>query len=180
MRKINVIDYTDGQIKLKTNLHLAFDGSCEPKNPGGVACIGWLITDEDDPQKEILVKGYEVVADGGKLATNNFAEYCALGYPLKWLKDNGWRGSLSVKGDSKLVVSQVNREWKCNAEHLIKLRQRVWDLLEELELDDSNFSIEWVPRDFNEEADELGRVAYKEYCQANNKPVKYMYRKKKK
>ena len=179
MAKISVIDYTDGKIKERKKLHLEFDGSCEPKNPGGVASIGWVITDDNGPQKEILAKGYQVVADGGKLATNNFAEYCALGFPLKWLRDSNWRGSLTVNGDSKLVISQVKREWKCNAEHLQKLRQRVWDLLEELELDESNFSIEWVSRDLNEEADGLGRIAYQEHCKANNKPVKYMYRKKK-
>lgn len=174
---INVDDKTDGKIKEYTNIHLAFDGSCEPKNPGGVACIGWLITNAES--KQLLAQGHQVVAAETPKATNNFAEYCALGYPLRWLKDQGWRGNLAVTGDSQLIVKQVNDEWRCNKEHLQELRKRIWKLLEELELNSSNFSLEWVPRDLNEQADALGRIAYKQYCKENNKPEKYMYRSKK-
>lgn len=168
-------DKTNGKICEYANLHLEFDGSCEPKNPGGVACIGWLFKSQD----KILVQGHDVVADGGNKATNNFAEYCALGVPLRWLKDQGWQGTLSVTGDSQLIVKQVNEEWKCNKPHLQELRQRVWDLLEELKLDASNFSLEWVPRDLNEAADALGRIAYEKHCKKNKRPARYMFRKKK-
>jgi len=171
--KINVQDFTEGKITEHKDLHLAFDGSCEPKNPGGVASIGWLINDKLTGKR--LAQGAQVVADGGKLATNNFAEYCALGFPLRWLKEQGWRGQLLVTGDSKLVVCQVKREWNCNAEHLQKLRQRVWDLFEEMELErGKNLIVRWVPREENEDADALGRDRYEIFCYQNKRPVKYM------
>ena len=163
-------------------LLLYFDGSCEPKNPGGVACAAWLIVG-DDPDKPplTLAQSYEVVADGGRLATNNFAEYCGLGLSLKFLCGLGWRGTLTVKGDSQLVVKQVTGEWGCNKDgkspHLQDCRARIYMRLIELGLAtavDENgidipvdinytlFDIEWIPREQNELADKLSKQAYVE------------------
>lgn len=49
--------------------------------------------------------------------TNNEAEYMALIMLLKAAKDHGV-SSLRVFGDSKLVVSQISRQWKINLPHL--------------------------------------------------------------
>lgn len=175
--KIDFTDLTNGNILNYKNLKISFDGSCEPKNPGGVASIGWLI--KNAICDTVLITGFQIVADGGKFATNNFAEYCALGMPLRWLLDQGWKqGTVHVTGDSKLVVEQVSENWQCNAPHLIALRERVFQVLEELDL--KSFNIEWVPRNLNEEADSLGRKAYEAYCLANKRPVRYMPKRKKK
>jgi ribonuclease HI len=127
-----VNDTTNGHIKDHPDLNLHIDGACEPKNPGGVAVSSWAFF---DPQGHLLAEEGKVVADGGEKATNNFAEYCALGLALRWLLDNGWRGSILVQSDSQLVVKQVLQKWKCNKEHLLKLRARIWELLTQLELD---------------------------------------------
>jgi ribonuclease HI len=107
------------------------DGGCEPKNPGGVATCGWVIY---DPSNKILAEEARVVQDGGPLATNNYAEYCGLGFALKWLREQEWRGELNVQADSQLLVNQVTEKWQCKAKHLIPLRNKIWEHLEALNL----------------------------------------------
>jgi len=124
-------DFTGGKIKEYQKLLLCVDGGCEPKNPGGVATCGWVIY---DPSNKILVEEARVVQDGGPLATNNFAEYCGLGFGLKWLREQEWRGELTVQADSQLLVNQVTEKWQCKAKHLIPLRQKIWEHLEALNL----------------------------------------------
>jgi len=125
-------DKTDGKIKDHKTLLLCVDGGCEPKNPGGIASYGWVIFDKS---RQVLAEDCAVVQDGGKLATNNYAEYCALGFALKWLRDQEWRGTLNVQGDSKLLINQVTELWQCKAPHLKPLRQRIWEHLDALQLD---------------------------------------------
>ncbi len=156
-------DTTDGNINQYEVLILHVDGGCEPKNPGGIATCGWVFFDS---KNKVLADDYRVVRDGGTLATNNFAEYCALGLALRWLKEQNWRGKLLIRADSKLLVEQVNSRWKCKAEHLIPLRDRIWELLQGMELNlDINCFFEWVPREENAYADELTGRAYQEYRQ---------------
>ena len=76
------------------------DGACEPKNPGGTACTGYLIKKDG----KTLAKCYGVVGKGEDM-TNNVAEYHALIRAMKRI----WRDALQnekiiVRSDSKLVV----------------------------------------------------------------------------
>lgn len=138
---------------------LWFDGACEPKNPGGVATCGWVIRDSNS---ELLASGKREVARG-EGATNNVAEWTALGLGLRWMLDNHQVTSkcvLGIRGDSKLVVEQLNRNWKCNAPHLLKLRDRCLAILEEL--GPTSWTAKWIPREENEEADLLSQQAYEE------------------
>jgi ribonuclease HI len=125
-------DKTFGKITEHKALLLCVDGGCEPKNPGGIATYGWVIYGKN---KQILVEDCNVVLDGGPLATNNYAEYCALGFALKWLREQKWRGNLTVQGDSQLLIYQVTEKWKCKAKHLQPLRERIWQYLDDLKLD---------------------------------------------
>lgn len=57
---------------------------------------------------------------------------------------------LEVLTDSLLVVNQVNGKWMCKKEHLLSLRDRVWDLL--LLANSFPFSkctLSWIPREEN-------------------------------
>jgi ribonuclease HI len=140
---------------LPDSLTLYFDGACEPRNPGGWATAGWVIF--DDAGKE-LACGSDVAAPAGSpVATNNHAEYCALGFGLKWLTDHGWRGKLKVRGDSMLICCQVAGKWKCNKAHLVSLRDRCRALLSQVA---TEWAIAWVPREQNERADALSRQAF--------------------
>ena len=171
-------DHTGGKICECRELTLFVDGGCEP-NPGGVASCAWVLYHG----QERVADAHYLVADGGKKATVNVAEYCGLGYALRWLSDQGWRGSLRVKSDSRLVVNQVLGKWKVKAVHLRPLRQRIWNLMEELDLEridtenegmlygpDGDINptkspcvLEWIPRTQNEVADALSTHARQYY-----------------
>lgn len=56
--------------------------------------------------------------------------------------------------DSMLVVKQVNREWKAKHEVMRRLRTEAEGLLARFEV----WSVEWIPREENRRADELGRT----------------------
>jgi ribonuclease HI len=176
-------DLTGGKIKEHDCLTLCVDGGCEPMNPGGVATSGWVIYGE---LNQTLVEECRVVQDGGPLATNNYAEYCSLGFALRWLKDQNWRGQLTIQADSQLLINQVLGKWKCKAEHLRPLRQRIWDYMDDLcltKIDEENSGMlfgpdgeinpanrpcimVWVPREQNERANELCRIAYQEHIKS--------------
>ena len=143
---------------------LNFDGSTEPRNPGGYATGGWVLKINGGLGGGF---GWLEASDSlffcrGKGATNNVAEWSALGYGLRWLLDNKPpMTSLIIRGDSQLVIYQLTGEWQCNAPHLIKLRDRCREILAQLaEQTGVAWTAEWVPREQNEEADALSRAAY--------------------
>lgn len=81
---------------------------------------------------------------GGVRTTSNCAEYLALLCALDWLQSVKEPRNYAVKvsGDSKLVINQVNRFWKCKLPHLQMLRLQVWNRLENF----AWFDCEWKPR----------------------------------
>jgi ribonuclease HI len=123
-----------------------FDGASRG-NPG-MAGAGCCILD-----------GGEVVWKCAKylgVKTNNEAEYAAL---IALLAEACSRGmnEIEIRGDSKLVVSQVNREWKINKPHLRLLAKEAWNLMEGMKV-----RLIWVPREENHLADELSNIAIDE------------------
>jgi ribonuclease HI len=88
--------------------------------------------------------------------TNNEAEYTAL---LRLLAEARARGlnSLEISGDSKLVVSQVKREWKIKEPRLGVLAAEAWRLM-----DGMNVKLVWIPRERNKLADALSNRAIDE------------------
>lgn len=137
-------------------LTVHFDGACEPRNPGGVATYGWTV---HDGEREIANGCGEVCR--GPRATNNLAEWSALGFALRWILDHGdvlGPISLEMVGDSQLVVNQLRHEWACNKEHLQKLRARCEELIDQIK--PCGWKVTWVPREQNEAADALSQAAY--------------------
>jgi ribonuclease HI len=53
------------------------------------------------------------------LATNNVAEYEGLVIELRLAKDLGIR-QLLIRGNSQLVIKQVNKEYNCNNENMVE------------------------------------------------------------
>ncbi|HSH80027.1 MAG TPA: ribonuclease HI family protein [Herpetosiphonaceae bacterium] len=128
------------------------DGLCEPVNPGGYGCWGWLAVD---------LAGCTLGSDHGCIGkgagiTNNRAEYCAFIYALEYARQQRWRG-MSVRSDSQLVINQVAGRWACNAPALQPLCTAARRLVEVTEA-----MLEWVPREQNAQADLLSRRAYDE------------------
>jgi ribonuclease HI len=124
--------------------HVYFDGASRG-NPGPSA-VGY-----------VLVTGDGIAAEGGERigrATNNRAEYEALIRALEVAREFGF-DEVVVRGDSQLIVRQVRGEWDTNDPELRERRVRVRELLDGFE----TWSIEHVPREINDRADELANEA---------------------
>ncbi len=106
---------------------------------------GWLLLDSEDAT-EVIVSGNRTCGKG----TSNISEYRAL--------IAGLQGSLKIGiniihiiGDSQLFVKQVSGAFMVKKSELIKHRDRVLELLEQFE----DYTIKWVPRTKNKQADTL-------------------------
>lgn len=94
-------------------------------------------------------------------ATNNVAEYAALGNGLKLVIGLGLSGQyVECVGDSQLVVNQVNGVWACREPRLAACRERVIALIAELEAQGNTVGVLWVPREQNGEADRQAAAAW--------------------
>ena len=104
----------------------------------------------------IVIKcGNETLAEISEFlgtATNNAAEYTAVIRALEWCAAHGLtKESLAFKLDSKLVVEQVQGNWKIKEPSLRPLVARV----RELAVMFPSVSFAHIPREENTEADQL-------------------------
>ena len=118
-----------------------FDGGGQSPGPVTAACIIEL----SDGSVVQAVRRFDQ-------GTHNTAEYEALILGLRLALTHGER-HVVVKGDSMLVVKQVNGEWKTKHPTLQPLRAKACDLLAQFD----DWRVEWIPRRENRRADELGR-----------------------
>ncbi|WP_254524053.1 ribonuclease HI [Natrinema caseinilyticum] len=124
--------------------HVYFDGACRG-NPGPAA-IGWVIVTGDG----IAAEGSDTIGR----ATNNQAEYEALIAALETARDFGY-DEVHVRGDSELIVKQVRGEYDTNNPELREKRVTVHELLAAFD----EWTIEHVPREINDRADDLANEA---------------------
>jgi ribonuclease HI len=120
--------------------HVYFDGGARG-NPGPAA-IGWVVVTSDG----IVAEGNETIGR----ATNNQAEYEALVRALDVAREYGF-DEVDVRGDSELIVRQVTGKYDVHDPALREYRVTVRELLDAFEA----WSLEHVPREINERADEL-------------------------
>lgn len=93
-------------------------------------------------------------------ATNNVAEYEALIFGLKKLKQVLGKGKtkeyeISCYLDSELVVKQLNHEYKLKDENVQKNFIKIWNLM----LDFGKVNFTHIPREKNKVADSLANEA---------------------
>lgn len=94
--------------------------------------------------------------------TNNEAEYLSFLAALLWLKKQNKKfgtekfTDVEMFLDSKLVVEQINKQWKIKEPRLAKLAQKCWEIMDKLPY---SFKISHVRRELNKHADELANVA---------------------
>ncbi len=133
------VDYATGTWRLH------FDGGSRG-NPGPAA-YGWVLFDPDGEEHE---------ADGVKIgtATNNVAEWTGLLRGLEHARDRGIR-TLSIRGDSELVVKQVTGVYKVKNETLKPLAEQVKALIRGFERVD----VKHVYRADNARADAVANEA---------------------
>jgi ribonuclease HI len=147
---------------LVPEIQVYFDGLCQPYNPGGIACYGYVILAEGQQYS-----GYGLAAEPfTDNATNNLAEYTGIIKALEWLLTNSYNNQkITVRGDSRLVINQINGKWKVKTITIIPLYQKAKSLIPEFK----DIQIEWVPRDKNKEADILSNRAYQEVLENDPK-----------
>lgn len=138
-----------------------FDGLCEPKNPGGVATYGVVISRNSKKIHEEY--GLAFVEPWTKEASNNVAEYSGFIRALEWLETHGYQDcSITVRGDSKLIINQLNGLFKVKAVRIVELYHRAMELISHFK----NIKLEWVDRSLNKEADLMSRIAYSKYSRS--------------
>lgn len=116
-------------------------------NPGN-AGLGVYIVDEKGKEVEKRYKNL-----GTK--TNNEAEYL---WAYFWIKRaiELWATVIELYMDSKLVISQLNWEWKIKKDELRVINEDIKKLLIESKVE---MSYNWVRREDNKEADRLSNRA---------------------
>lgn len=120
-----------------------FDGAAQP-NPGR-SSYGFVV----------LKNNRTIHKQCGFLGTqsNNFAEFSALYFALKWLAKHHITDPVIVCGDSSLVIKIVNGEWGCKAGNLKDLHDECFKLKQTL-----NVTFKWVPRKQNSHANRLSQT----------------------
>ena len=67
-------------------------------------------------------------------------------------------GDVIVRSDSKLVVGQMSEGWKVKGGMYLGKLKEARDLMKEF----GSMRFEWIPREQNQEADLLTRLAYEQ------------------
>lgn len=129
-----------------------FDGACEPVNPGGHGSWGAVVR----------VNGVSVWQDGGYCGSgskisNNVAEYQGLIAAVTKAID--FDGDIVVRGDSKLVIMQMQGKWKARGGLYLPFYEEAKALVNEHR---KRLKFQWVPRDENAVCDELSKKVLKD------------------
>lgn len=141
-------------------IEVEFDGLCQPRNPGGIACYAFLVKKDG----ETIHSDYGVAAEPSKDSTNNVAEYTALVKALEWLVASNLNpDQIRIKSDSQLVVKQLNGDYKIKSKRIVPLYRQVLKLKAKF----PDIEVRWVPREENREADRLTNRAYNKALQDN-------------
>ena len=125
---------------------IEIDGACAP-NPGQET-IGVVVRSEDGT---VLRKIAERLGPG----TNNTAEYKALIRGLAEAAALGAR-TVEVRSDSQLLVRQINGRYAVSSENIRPLYEEAVQALVRM----GKWSVVWVPREQNVEADALSESAF--------------------
>lgn len=126
------------------NITLNFDGSSSPKKRDKAGC-GYVLKFDDGAQ----YSNHELHS-GEK--SNNEMEYQGLINGLEKAIELGVE-NLTIRGDSQLIIRQVTGMYRVKKDTLIPLHRKVLELLKKVPL----WSIEWIPRAQNEDADKASR-----------------------
>jgi ribonuclease HI len=118
------------------------DGGARPTNPGHA---GFAVVIKLDDGSEHVIARYI----GWR--TNNVAEYFALIFAIKYARGLGAE-ALEVFSDSKLVVEQVHGRWRVKSDDLRPLNREARESFDKLF--PGAWSLQWIRREVNAEADE--------------------------
>ena len=146
MKELNTINnQTNPTIKpTQQSMHTLYFDGCSKGNPGRAGAGAVLYNHE----------GTEVFAESvfvGHRATNNEAEYTGLILGLNEALKRGITTELLVRGDSMLVIRQMQGKFKVNSPKLAPLYQSATELASKF----AKIEFEHVYRESNKRADAL-------------------------
>ena len=145
-------------------LFVNFDGLCEPANPAGIPCYGFVVKNENATVSYRSFGVVNSVRPFSPESSSNTAEYGGAIKAMEWLVDNGYTNDnddyeILVRGDCQLIMRKLkSRDYSPRAARMSPM----YDITIMLRSKFSPGSIrfEWVKRDENKEADELAKEAY--------------------
>lgn len=130
-----------------------FDGCVEPRNPGGYGSYGVMVKLDG---KQMFGEGH-FVGQGDDIS-NNVCEYAGFCAVVDWILNQNLLGVTIIRGDSKLVIMQLQNRWKVNGGKYLPYHYKARHLLAILrERTENNVSLEWIPREKNGECDEYSK-----------------------
>ncbi|MCP3738856.1 reverse transcriptase-like protein [Rossellomorea sp. BNER] len=133
------------------NITVYFDGGFELQS--SISGLGIVVYYEKNGQKWRVRKNERLE----ELENNNEAEYAALYTGLSVLEELGVHHMpLTIKGDSQVVLMQLQGEWPCFEKVLNEWLDRIEAKMEHLKLKPT---YELIPRKQNKEADQLANQA---------------------
>ena len=136
-------------------LTVFFDGSCGPKNPGGTAGFGYTVYEGATK----LASASGILGTGPEFS-NNYAEYASLYHSLQAVSTilAGDRAFVMVKGDSQLVINTMLHRWRAKSGLYYQAYLDATKMVSTLQRQGVRFAFSWVPREQNQEADNLSKV----------------------
>jgi ribonuclease HI len=132
---------------------LNFDGSCKFNNQSIHKRIGGSAAVIFKNDVEISYISKILHNNSSFIITNNYAEYYALIIGLEKALELNIK-KIKVKGDSLLVINQINNIFKVKSDNLIPLFNKIKELQAKFE----HISFEHVFRKFNKRADQLANL----------------------
>jgi ribonuclease HI len=82
-----------------------------------------------------------------------------LKHALEWVSRHGGDDEIVIKGDSRLVIHQMNGTWQVKSGTSKQFVPEIRSLLE-----GRKARFVWIPREQNAEADLLSNIAYDQPC----------------
>jgi len=144
-------------------LEVWIDGACEPINPKGTASYGLVIKHNGI----VLFREGKVIGKGEGYS-NNVAEYSGLIAFLKWCENNGYLThedfeaqeyeKALIQSDSQLLINQMTHMWQVNKGMYVPYWNQASELISHLGIENKLF-YRWIPREQNQEADDLSKQA---------------------
>ena len=148
----------------RKKLFVNFDGLCEPANPAGIPCYGFVVKDETAMLSYREYGLVNSVTPFSPQADSNAAEYGSAIRAMEWLAENGYAidnddYEVLVRGDSQLIMRKLrSSDYSPRAARISSLYDKAIVLKSKFAPDSIKF--EWIKRDENREADKLAKEAY--------------------
>jgi ribonuclease HI len=148
------------------------DSSIRPYNPKGVLTWAFIVKHK----KKIIHKDTSIIGWGKDHHTNNLGEMTAVLAAMHWLISVPEEDRIPaiVHSDSQLIINQCSGSYSCREPRLKKLLDMIFEAKSRY---GKSVIYKWIPRDKNQEADELSRSLYTEemmeIMKANEMNIKF-------